>query len=216
MRSSLSGFRGSTIPTCRPPLLSANDSPPHMQLPPRAWRRYMSCAHGISLLMPNCSTCSNSRKKRLGSRIEIGNMAFSSNKDYSSKELRLIQDHLEVLQTEMSAIVNNCREGQRLLSLPPIGGIQAATIIATVGNIANFEKASELKAYFGWAPKRNQTGTSFDRTTLSKRGVRPMKQMLFLMAVRATMVNGQRFTSACSRAWQPTMSAPRTLVENSK
>ncbi len=107
------------------------------------------------------------------------------------KELRLIQDHLEVLQTEMSAIVNNCREGQRLLSLPPIGGIQAATIIATVGNIANFEKASELKAYFGWAPKRNQTGTSFDRTTLSKRGVRPMKQMLFLMAVRATTLDGE-------------------------
>lgn len=101
------------------------------------------------------------------------------------KELRLIQEHLTLLQTTITDIVTTCREGQILLSMPPTGPVQAATIIATVGNIANFEKASELKSYFGWAPKRDQSGTSFDRTPLSKRGVRPMKQMLFLMAIRA-------------------------------
>lgn len=82
--------------------------------------------------------------------------------------------------------MTSSREGHILLSIPPIGPIQAATIIATVGNIANFEKASELKSYFGWAPKRSQTGVSFDRTKLTTRGSRPMKQMLFLMAARAT------------------------------
>jgi hypothetical protein len=81
--------------------------------------------------------------------------------------------------------VTRSREGQILLSIPPIGPIQAATIIATIGNIANFEKACELKSYFGWAPKRAQTGVSFDRTKLARRGARPMKQMLFLMAGRA-------------------------------
>lgn len=101
------------------------------------------------------------------------------------KELRVVQEHLEILQTTISDVVTNSREGQILLSIPPIGPIQAATIIATVGNIATFEKASELKSYFGWAPKRAQTGVSFDRTKLSKRGVRPMKQMLFLMVGRA-------------------------------
>jgi len=101
------------------------------------------------------------------------------------KELRLVQEHLDILQTTISDVVANSREGQILLSIPPIGPIQAATIIATVGNIANFEKACELKSYFGWAPKRSQTGVSFDKTKLSKRGVRPMKQMLFLMVGRA-------------------------------
>lgn len=87
------------------------------------------------------------------------------------KELRVVQEHLDILQTTISDVVTNSREGQILLSIPPIGPIQAATIIATVGNIANFEKASELKSYFGWAPQRSQTGVSFDRTKLSKRGV---------------------------------------------
>ncbi len=101
------------------------------------------------------------------------------------KELRLVLEHLQLLSTEFADIVKSCREGQILLSIPPIGPVQAATIIATMGNIANFEKASELKTYFGWAPRRDQTGVSFDRTKLTRRGVRPMKQMLFLMAVRA-------------------------------
>jgi len=101
------------------------------------------------------------------------------------KELRVVQEHLDILQTTISEVVANSREGQILLSIPPIGPIQAATIIATVGNIANFEKASELKSYFGWAPERSQTGVSFDTSKLSKRGVRPMKQMLFLMVGRA-------------------------------
>ena len=95
------------------------------------------------------------------------------------KELRLIKEHLLLLQTTTTDIVTNCREGEILLSIPSIGPIQAATILATIGNIANFEKASELKAYFGWAPKRDQSGSSFDRTAL------------FLMAMRAVTIEGE-------------------------
>jgi transposase len=107
------------------------------------------------------------------------------------KELRLIQQHLARLDTEITDIVRTCREGQILLSMPPIGPVQAATILATIGHIDNFEKASELKSYFGWAPTRQQTGVTFDRSQLSHRGVRPVKQMLFLMASRATTLDGE-------------------------
>jgi len=105
------------------------------------------------------------------------------------KELRLVLEHLEFLHTTILDIVMNCREGQILLSIPPTGPIQAATIIATIGHINNFEKASELKSYFGCAPRRDQTGVSFDWTKMTKRGVRPAKQMLFLMAARATILD---------------------------
>src|SRR5207237_643433 len=80
------------------------------------------------------------------------------------KELRLIQEHLERLENEIGLLVEQSREGQILTSIPPIGPIFAATIIATVGNIANFSRPSQLKSYFGWAPKREQTGVSFDPT----------------------------------------------------
>jgi transposase len=76
------------------------------------------------------------------------------------KELRLLQEHMERLDIEVAQIVEHSREGQILLSIPPIGPMCAAAILAAIGNIANFEDAGHLKAYFGWAPKRAQTGVS--------------------------------------------------------
>jgi len=72
-------------------------------------------------------------------------------------ELRLIQKHLEELDAEIGQIVEHCRKGKILTSIPPVGPLQAAMIIAAIGSIGNFESAAKLKSYFGWAPIREQT-----------------------------------------------------------
>jgi hypothetical protein len=101
------------------------------------------------------------------------------------QELRLLQNHLEQLEGEIGQIVEQRREGQILTSLPPISPLYAASIIATIGSIGNFEDAAHLKSYFGWAPTRAQTGVSFDRTHLTKGGSREMKKVMFLVAWKA-------------------------------
>jgi transposase len=101
------------------------------------------------------------------------------------KELRLIQDHLERLEGEICQIVEQCREGKILLSIPPITPLAAATMIAGIGHIANFEDAGHLKSYFGWAPKRAQTGVTFDRTSLTLGGSRELKRVMYLVAWNA-------------------------------
>jgi transposase len=101
------------------------------------------------------------------------------------KELRLMQEHTERLDQEVTQIVEHSREGQILLSIPPISPMCAAAILATIGHIANFEDAGHLKSYFGWAPKRAQTGVSFDRTSLTKGGSREMKKIMYLVAWNA-------------------------------
>lgn len=106
------------------------------------------------------------------------------------QELRLIQHHLEQLEAEIYQIIEHCREGQILTSIPGIGPIPAATLIATIGNIANFSRASELKSYLGWAPTREQTGTSFDRSRLTHGGARVAKQMLYLIVWSAIQKKG--------------------------
>jgi transposase len=73
------------------------------------------------------------------------------------KELKLLQEHIEELDAEICTIVQHAREGKILLSLGIIGPIQAAMIIAAIGNVLNFPRAATLKSYFGWAPKREQT-----------------------------------------------------------
>ena len=95
------------------------------------------------------------------------------------EELELTRKHLEKLETEMTQIVKNSREGQILMSIPGIGAIPAATMIAMIGNIANFERPSQLKAYFGWAPAVAQSGYTLDSARLSPRGTRQMKQMMY-------------------------------------
>jgi transposase len=100
-------------------------------------------------------------------------------------ELRLLQAHLQALDGEIVQVVEQTREGVILQSLPDIGPIQAAAILAAVGNIRNFSKASELKAYCGWAPKRQQSGTSRDAEQHAHTGTRTMKQTFFLIACNA-------------------------------
>jgi hypothetical protein len=101
------------------------------------------------------------------------------------------QEHIEELDAEICTIVQNAREGKILLSLSITGPIQAAMIIAAIENILNFPSAAKLKSYFGWAPKREQTGTSYDRSSLSHAGTRIMKQIMFLIAISATRLDNE-------------------------
>jgi transposase len=104
-------------------------------------------------------------------------------------ELRMLQEHIEQLDIEITRSVEASREGKILTSIPGIGTIQAAAILAAMGNVLNFEHASHLKAYFGWAPQEARSGTSLDRVHLMQGGSRPMKQMLFLCVASAIQLD---------------------------
>lgn len=101
------------------------------------------------------------------------------------RELRMLQEHVQQLDVEIVKLVEQSREGQILTSMPGIGPIQAAAIIAAIGNVLNFENGATLKAYFGWAPKREQSGTTLDRDQLAHTGTRTMKQTMFLVVANA-------------------------------
>lgn len=102
------------------------------------------------------------------------------------RELRLLQDHLGQIDERIASLLQGSREGLILLSLPGIGTFSAAAILAAIGNIGNFPNAAALKAYFGWAPKVAQSGTSVNRVTITRAGERTMKEVLYLVALRAT------------------------------
>lgn len=101
------------------------------------------------------------------------------------EELRLLEKHRDTLDAQIAALVEESREGRILQSIPAIGPIAAATIIASIGSIANFERASRLRGYVGWSPVRDQTGTTRDNVKLTPGGSRPLKQTLYLVALRA-------------------------------
>jgi hypothetical protein len=62
------------------------------------------------------------------------------------RELRMVQEHSEQLDTAIRRSIEQSREGKILTSIPGIGSIQAAARSAAMGNVLNFERASRLKA----------------------------------------------------------------------
>lgn len=101
------------------------------------------------------------------------------------EEYHLIVAHLQALEVEMLQIVEHCREGQILTSIPGIGPLQAAILIALIGNIANFERPAQLKSYCGWAPAIAESGTTLDQARLSPRGSRLLKPTIYLAVWKA-------------------------------
>ena len=101
------------------------------------------------------------------------------------RELKVIQDNLREIDQEVAIILQDSREGQILLSIPALGNIMAATILAVIGNIENFNTAGHLKSYFGWAPAQTQTGISQDSTTLTKGGLRLIRSLMYLVVCSA-------------------------------
>lgn len=101
-------------------------------------------------------------------------------------ELRLLHTHTEELDATISSIVASSREGQILTSLVGVGALQAATLIAGIGTIANFASASKLRGYLGWRPRQTQTGISLDSSALEKSGNALLKRTVFLSVVNAT------------------------------
>lgn len=100
-------------------------------------------------------------------------------------ELKLFREHLAAIDAEITAIIEESREGKILLSMPSIGPIQAASILASIGTITNFPSAAHLRKFFGWSPVQSQTGTTFDSSKLTRGGNHTLKRALFLMACNA-------------------------------
>jgi Transposase IS116/IS110/IS902 family len=113
--------------------------------------------------------------------------------DQLLEELEILTSHLAQLETEQMRVVGASREGRILTSIPGVESVPAAAILASIGNIANFNWLGQLKSYFGWAPTLTQSGRSVDRVRLSPRGSRLMKRTMYLVAWKAIQVEGSEW-----------------------
>jgi transposase len=114
-------------------------------------------------------------------------------------EVALLEQHVEALDTEIAQLITHSREGRILTSIPGIGPMAAATIIALIGTIANFDRPAQLKAYCGWAPTLTQSGRTLDHAKLTPRGVRVLKQTIYLAVWQAVRTADNEFAALYER-----------------
>ena len=121
-------------------------------------------------------------KNSIGNRNPARLRSLCLEQKHLIKRLRSLQADIDVVEAEITEIVENSREGKILTSIPGISPVAAGVLIGSIGSIANFERASSLRGYCGWSPIRSQSGTSLDSTTLDRGGNRLLKRTIHLAA----------------------------------
>lgn len=108
-----------------------------------------------------------------------------------------VEDHLDYLdhqikQTEalIRAHINNYptlkRQSELLDSIPGIGETTAATLLAEIADITQYESARQVAAFAGLVPRERQSGSSVrGRTRLSKIGNARLRKALYWPAITA-------------------------------
>lgn len=91
--------------------------------------------------------------------------------DMHNQMIDLIQLQLDAIESRLIDIcLAHPEEAIAWLSMPGIGLINAATLIAYIGDGARFNKIDQLLNYVGMVPKLNQSGESDIHGKITKRG----------------------------------------------
>ena len=120
--------------------------------------------------------------------------------------IKSLQQNLgKVLKAIQQLVANNLSKDiptlsstlKLLQSIPGIGLLSAATIIAEIGDFSAFSKPGKLVAYFGIDPSVRQSGEfTGTRNKMSKRGSRLLRRVLFTIAL--ANIRTKRNKEACN------------------
>jgi len=129
--------------------------------------------------------------------IKLKNLAkdtIGESNNYLELELKLLLSsyfntiqNIEVLDNEIISITNKLNSP--ILSIPGIGKLSAATIIAEYGDICNFKSSNAMLAYAGLEPSVIQSGTELKSGKMVKRGSGHLRYILMNVAMFVVLHN---------------------------
>lgn len=103
------------------------------------------------------------------------------------QKIKLLEKQLKILEQAIQAF---CHEHftelfRSLLSMPGVGLVTAAVLIAETAALESFNHPKQLTAFAGIAPAPNQSGSFTGRTAISKIGNPRIRQALYMAAMQA-------------------------------
>ena len=101
-------------------------------------------------------------------------------RDYA-RRIADLKEKKEQLVKRMVELSEERGEYQVLLSFPGIGETTAVRIIGELGDISRFKNHKQLNAYVGIDVMRYQSGNTFYRDKINKRGNNKLRKILFYM-----------------------------------
>jgi len=95
------------------------------------------------------------------------------------EQITIVQRQLSFMEDRLRSIcLDHPRQALAWLSIPGIGLINAATLIAYIGDGSRFSKPDQLMNYAGMVPKQNQSGTVDIKGKITKRGCTAIRRSI--------------------------------------
>ena len=121
-------------------------------------------------------------KRRLSDILEDGDNGLPGNFRQLIKQLG---EHLETLtkaidslQDQIEAWHKETPASQRLTTIPGIGPLTASALVATIGDVKQFENSRQLAAWIGLVPRQHSSGGKQTLLGISKRGDSYLRTLL--------------------------------------
>lgn len=95
------------------------------------------------------------------------------------QQISIVQQQLAIMEDRLRNIcLNHPRQALAWLSIPGIGIVNAATLIAYIGDGSRFTKPDQLMNYAGMVPKQNQSGIVDIKGKITKRGCTAIRRSI--------------------------------------
>ncbi len=117
------------------------------------------------------------------------------------KLIKSLDDELEALETEIFnyASRNHKREMEILMSVPGIGELGAAILLAEIGNFKDFSSGNKLASWLGLVPNVYQSADKYYNGRITKRGSKVARWILTQIAQAAARKKNSRLKEFFNR-----------------
>ena len=107
------------------------------------------------------------------------------------QELELMEKQLDQLETAMEEALTHTGFKEIILSIPGVGIITAASFLGNTGDPLRFTHPRQISKLAGYNLIEDSSGENKSRTTISKRGRKQLRNMLYQMARTTVAVNSE-------------------------
>jgi transposase len=129
------------------------------------------------------------------------------------KQIDLLEEARRDLVEQVQRISAEHRYTPIIESLPVRSPIWTATLIAVVGDVGRFRNYAEFRAYLGWSPQVERSGSSLDSSKLARSGVRLSRKVLgqMVMIMLAPAIRNTAFRAYYERLTTRGMRAAKAM-----
>ncbi len=163
-------------------------------LAPERWIAPSAAVRQLRSLVERLQALKDMHQQELN-RLEAADAAGDDlAKPNIEEHVAYLQAAIQRLQSDIDDHINGQPElrqnAQLLASIPGLGAVTVAKVLAYAGDIGRFDSAKALSAFAGMCPQQRLSGTSIKgRTLVSKRGHAGLRKALYMPGMVAIRFN---------------------------